>query len=109
MVRYARCASCTHPTAVPFRYFGPRLITRPGTPRRAFPTALGALTDERFEEAFGGAGDDVAADKLADLLGGLRAGFDGGADAADIALHDRGDERSADADALDDLNVGGFG
>src|SRR5688500_354922 len=61
-------------------------------------------------EALGvGAGDDVAGHELADAAGGLGAGVDRGANAADVAADDRGHERAADLDRLDDLDVGGLG
>ena len=45
-----------------------------------------------------GAGDDVGADELADAFRGFGAGFDGGFDAADVALADDGDKTAADLD-----------
>src|SRR2546423_13573939 len=94
----------------------PRLATRifmslaaASTRRSTAPAWSPALTEKRLEQPFGRTGNHVAADQLARLLGGLGAGFDRGADAADVALHDRRDQRPADADPLDDLHVGRLG
>lgn len=67
------------------------------------------LVHKRFDQAFGRARDDMAADEFADLLGGLSAGFDRGADTADVAGDDGRHKRAADADPLHNLHVGGFG
>ena len=66
------------------------------------------LTNERFQQPFGRPGNHVAADEFADLLSGLRARFDGCSHAADIALHDRRYQRSADTNSFDDLHIRGF-
>src|SRR5207247_2387676 len=85
-----------------------------GDRRHGGPSAAAALThptrlaQKRLEQSFGGTWYHVAADELADLLRRLRTRFHGGANAADVALNDRGDEGAANANALHNLHVGGL-
>ena len=73
--------------------------------RRTAGSTTGAISVEQFGMR---AGDYVMCDQLADFACRFSAGINRRFHAADVATDDRGDERPADLDRFDDLDVGGF-
>ncbi len=67
------------------------------------------LLEKSVGQPRAGPGNDVAADQFADLRSGRCTGFDRGANAADVAADDRGDQAATQIDAFGDFDVGGFG
>src|SRR4051812_43224590 len=86
----------------------PRLATRTFMSSRSLSLPGRGSSSVSGEQLRMRARDHVRRDQLTDAACRFGAGVDGGFHRADVAADDRGHERSADLDRLDDLDVGGL-